>query len=67
MQKNNYSKEELKKMLVITINNSIDYAIELIYIIEKEASSKERLILSDILTALAINDIDYAKKLIEIW
>ncbi len=67
MQKNNYSKEELKKMLVITINNSIDYAIELIYIIEKEASSKERLILSDILTALSINDIDYAKKLIEIW
>ena len=67
MQENNYNKEEMKKMLSITINNRIDYAIEFIYIIEKEVSSKERLILSDILTALSLKDIKYAKELIKIW
>ena len=67
MQENNYNKEEMKKMLSITINNRTDYAIEFIYIIEKEVSSKERLILSDILTALSVKDIKYAKELIKIW
>ena len=67
MQQNNYNKEELKKMLLITIEKRLDYAIEFIYIIEKEVSSKERLILLDILTAISLKDIKYAKKLIKVW
>ncbi len=67
MQQNNYNKEELKKMLLITIEKRLDYAIEFIYIIEKEASSKERLILLDILTAISLEDIKYAKELIKVW
>ena len=65
MQQNNYNKEEFKKMLAITINNRIDYAIEFICIIEKHVTSKERLILSDILTALSLNDVEFAKELIK--
>ena len=62
-----YEKEELKKMLLVTIEKRIDYAIEFTDLILEKTMLEERMVLYDILTALSLNNTKYATELIKAW
>ena len=62
-----YEKEELKNMLLVTIEKRIDYAIEFTDLILEKTMLEERMVLYDILTALSLNNTKYATELIKAW